>query len=130
VLWQIETHPELGKRLHFFEDAPDALLAQLYQAAAGVITPSEAEGFGLPLVEAVRLGKPVLCRDLAVFRELVHDGATYFSGSDPENLAACIGQWLSDISAGQAPLADPAKLSSWREATGRLLEIVRSVAEF
>ncbi len=130
VLWQIETHPELGKRLHFFEDASDAMLAQLYQAAAGVIIPSEAEGFGLPLVEAVRLGKPVLCRDLAVFRELVHDGATYFSGPDPENLAACIGQWLNDLSAGQAPLADPTKLPSWREATGRLLEIVRSVAEF
>ena len=53
-----------------------------------MLVPSEAEGSALPLVEAIHLERPVLCRDLQVLRELASDEVRYFDGLDAASLAA------------------------------------------
>jgi len=60
----------------------DAALAALIGGAAGLLCPSDAEGFGLPPVEAAALGVPVLCRDLPVYREVLGDIPVYLSETD------------------------------------------------
>ena len=65
---------------------------KVYEAASGVIMPSEAEGFGLAIIEGAHHGKPLILRDIPVSREIAGDHATYFSGLDPEPLADCIEQ--------------------------------------
>ena len=52
-------------------------LAALYRRAALVLQPSEAEGFGLPMAEAMACGAPLLVSDLPVLREVCGDVATY-----------------------------------------------------
>jgi glycosyltransferase involved in cell wall biosynthesis len=54
-----------------------ATLAHLYRNASLVLMPSEAEGFGLPVLEALACGAAVLASDLPVFREVARDAAFY-----------------------------------------------------
>lgn len=53
------------------------LLASLYRQASGVLLPTEAEGFGLPLVEALACGAPVIASDLPVLREVGMDAVLF-----------------------------------------------------
>jgi len=75
--WKVESlvdrlrgHLELGKRLHWFNDANDEILRALYRFSRGVILASKGEGCGLPLIEAAFFNKPVLARDIPVFKEI------------------------------------------------------------
>lgn len=91
---KLRRHPQAGQRLFWLEDVSDEYLAQLYGACSGVLVASRGEGFGLPLVEAVQHGKPVLAREIAVFQELKFAGITYFHGESANDLANAIGNWL------------------------------------
>lgn len=91
---QLRRHPQAGQRLFWLEDVSDEYLAQLYDACSGVLLASRGEGFGLPLVEAIQHGKPVLARQLAVFQELKLVGLTYFSGESADDLSTAIANWL------------------------------------
>src|SRR5690606_13967390 len=53
------------------------VIAALYRRAALVLLPSEREGFGLPVVEAMACGTPVVCTDIPVLREVGGDAAEY-----------------------------------------------------
>jgi glycosyltransferase involved in cell wall biosynthesis len=77
---QIEQARGLGvldaiRFIPFLEDR--RTLAALYRRAAIVLQPSEAEGFGIPLAEAMAVGAPLLVSDLAVLREVAGDAAVY-----------------------------------------------------
>ena len=56
----------------------DAMLQFLYQRAHCLIFPSLWEGFGLPVLEAMSLGCPVICSEISVFKELFGDAVKYF----------------------------------------------------
>src|SRR5258707_15211653 len=58
------------------------VLASVYRRAAVVLLPSDAEGFALPLVEAMACGRPVVASDLPVLREVGGDAAFYCSAPD------------------------------------------------
>ncbi|MEF3365950.1 glycosyltransferase family 1 protein [Methylocystis sp. 9N] len=121
VVAEMLAHPEFGRRIFWFDDADDAELAFLYDHAAALVFPSYAEGFGLPIVEAARRGRPVICSDIPVFREVGGDGALYFRVNDMEALAGAVGGFLDGARA-----ADPALIPrvSWREAAARVAEII------
>lgn len=93
---KLQTHPQAGKRLFWFEDASDEFLVNLYNASRGVLVASRAEGFGLPVIEAALHGKLVLARDLAVFREINLQNVTYFKSDESDSLALTIAQWLQN----------------------------------
>ena len=60
-----------------------------------LISPSEGEGFGLPLIEAAQHATPIIARDIPVFREVAGDHAFYFDGLEASALADAIHQWLA-----------------------------------
>ena len=114
LLERIARHPERGRRLHLIRDADDALLDQAYRRAAALIMASEAEGFGLPIVEAFQRGLAVICSDIPVFREVAATGARYFAPDDPAALAALLeappaplpaGHWLGWAESAAAMMA-------------------------
>lgn len=74
----------------------DATLAALYAGAAAFVFPSRYEGFGIPPLEAMAYGTPVLAADIAPVREVCGDAASYFAPDDPAALAALITQALSE----------------------------------
>jgi glycosyltransferase involved in cell wall biosynthesis len=58
------------------------VLAAVYRRAALVLQPSESEGFGLPVIEAMACGTPVIASDLAVMREVGGDAVRYCPVND------------------------------------------------
>jgi glycosyltransferase involved in cell wall biosynthesis len=71
----------------FLGFVPDAELAALYRQAAWFVFPSLYEGFGLPAVEAMANGCPVLAARAASIPEVCGDAALYFDAHDPASLA-------------------------------------------
>ncbi|NJS15528.1 MAG: glycosyltransferase family 4 protein [Sphingopyxis sp.] len=93
---RLKHHPEFGRRLFWTDRISDEALARLYFACTGMIFPSLAEGFGLPVVEALAHGKPVLARRLDVFEPLEKHGVTLFDVDiAPSALAGEIVRWLN-----------------------------------
>lgn len=71
-------------------------LAALYEQAQVVIFPSLYEGFGLPAVEALWAGTPLVCSDLPVLREVAGKGALFAPADRPDLLAAAVVRILED----------------------------------
>ncbi len=71
-----------------------ATIASLYRRAAVVIMPSEAEGFGLPVVEALACGSPVVASDIPVFREIGGDAVVYARLADTADWSRAIESLL------------------------------------
>jgi glycosyltransferase involved in cell wall biosynthesis len=76
----------------------DEELAGHLATARALLFPSHAEGYGLPLIEALGLGAPVIASDLPAFRELVADIPTYLSPLDSEGWEAAILDYSQDAS--------------------------------
>jgi glycosyltransferase involved in cell wall biosynthesis len=67
---------------------PDDHLAAIYSGARALVFPSDDEGFGLPTIEALACGTPVVATDIPVLREVLGDRATFVDGGDLEGLLA------------------------------------------
>ncbi len=87
---------------------PDETFAGILQGCRALIFPSLYEGFGLPIVEAMAAGKPVLCSESPVLREVAGDTAVFFDPRKPHEVCSAIEQLLDDpeletrlIAAGQ-----------------------------
>lgn len=87
-------------------------LEALYAVADLYVCPSLAEGFGLPVVDALRRGVPVLANDIPVLREVGGSAADFVDATDAAVLGAAIARHLA------AP-ADPARRRAGREWAGR-----------
>ena len=84
----------------------DAALASTYAAAAALVMPSLYEGFGLPAVEAMQMGIPVLCSDIPVLREVTGGYAEYVDATDTDALAQALREVPSmTVPAAAAPWA-------------------------
>lgn len=68
----------------------DRMLARLYREAAAFIYPSLYEGFGIPPLEAMALGCPVICSNTSSLPEVVGDAGEYFDPNSPEAMAAAM----------------------------------------
>jgi glycosyltransferase involved in cell wall biosynthesis len=66
---------------------PDNELGGLYKNSAGFVFPSLSEGFGLPGLEAMNCGTPVLASDITVFKEIYGENALYF---DPHDISSIV----------------------------------------
>lgn len=97
-----------GPRRHFEVQLPsapwmrtlgfltDCDLAVLYRSAVALVMPSTYEGFGLPVLEAMRLGAPVLCARASSLPEVAGDAAAWFDPHDEADLAAAITRVMAD----------------------------------
>ncbi len=76
----------------------DAELAELYRNADLFVFPSLYEGFGIPLLEAMSQGCPVVCSNTSSFPEVVGDAAVMFDPTDTESMTAAISSVLASDS--------------------------------
>ena len=83
--WGLD-HP----RVRLLGYVPDRDVPAILRAATVKVFPSKLEGFGLPLVEAMAAGTPVLAADTPVFREVGGDAVQFFPPDDPQTLAGLI----------------------------------------
>lgn len=131
--WRVESlvarlrgHAQAGKRLFWLERADDSQLVAMYQTASALLAPSEGEGFGLPLIEAAQYGRPIIARDLPVFKEVAGDHAFYFSGTDPEAMATAVERWLDLDRAGLAPSSTGMPWLTWSQSAKQLAGVAVS----
>jgi glycosyltransferase involved in cell wall biosynthesis len=90
---------------------PDAAMTRLLGQARALLLPSFAEGFGLPVVEALAQGVPVLCSDLPALREAGGGVPDYLGVSDHAAWHRAVIEYLTDSPPRQAQLA---RLAGWR----------------
>jgi glycosyltransferase involved in cell wall biosynthesis len=112
----------VSERVVLLEDVSDAELEALWAMTACAAFPAVAEGFGLPVLEAMRRGVPVACSDIAVLREVGGDAARYFDPNDARSAGAANAAALSDGGAAERGRARAAEFS-WERAAERTFEV-------
>lgn len=124
LIKKLKTHPQLGARLFWLDEASDEMLEALYRSCSALLAPSLGEGFGLPLIEAAQHGLPIIARRLRVFEEICSEHASYFEGETPQELADALRAWLALFAAGQAPVSTGLPWLSWSDSARKLLDCV------
>lgn len=125
---RIQNHPLLGEKLFWLTMVSDGLLTKLYANAKGVIVASESEGFGLPVAEAAFYGKPLLLRDIPVFREIARDQAFYFDGFDGQNLTRSLKlmeKYLMHNLSKECRKCPNISVLSWSESFNAFFKLLR-----
>lgn len=116
-------HPELGRRLFIHHDLNDIQLRAAIRHADASLLASSVEGFGLPLVESLALGVPVIASDIPVFREVGGDTALFFRCGSADALVAAIGAFERDPAPWRTRAA-AFRWPDWREAADTFLAAV------
>ena len=110
--WLDERLTRLGSRVERRFPVPEPELPALYQGARALLFPSYFEGFGLPALEAMACGVPVVAADATSLPEVIGDTGWLFAPHDSRELLRC----LEEASAGASQLA-PAALARARQFT-------------
>jgi glycosyltransferase involved in cell wall biosynthesis/SAM-dependent methyltransferase len=108
---------ELGKWVVFPGFIPDEPLSVLLQGCSALIFPSLYEGFGLPVLEAMAWGKPVLCSNSTSLPEIAGQAAFFFDPRRPKEIAAAIQKIITDPAAAEElSEAGSRRAASWGSA--------------
>lgn len=119
---EIRNHKELGKHFIFLEGISDEYLEKIYAASSVVLMASLAEGFGLSIIEGALHHKPLILRDIPVFREVAKDGAFYFNGNDAKDLAKAMEEWIDMYKKDEYPRSNSIEILTWDESAEKLAE--------
>ena len=108
----------------------DAQLPTLYTGAAAYVQPSVWEGFGLPVLEAMACGTPVMCSDTPALVEVTGPAAVHFPARDVTAMAAALSQVMGD-GALRCDLRrrghERVQAFSWRQTAEQTLAVYRAV---
>ena len=127
LMARIERTAEKSPGFHHFIGLPDAAIDFLYRHAFLTAFPTFMEGFGLPIVESLQRGTPVIASDIPVLREVGGDACVYFPPEDPEAFLQAVRALLEDPSA-EAALRGQVKTFvplSWEEAGAKIMEALK-----
>lgn len=120
----------LDPRVHFTDYVADEDLPSLYNLAELFVYPSRYEGFGLPPLEAMACGTPVVCSNAASLPEIIGDAALSVPPDDAEALAAAIRRVLADKALRakmRASGLERARSFTWEKTARRTAEIYERV---
>jgi len=122
----------LGTDVLFIGYVAEPDLPALFSAAASFVYPSYFEGFGLPVLEAMQCGTPVIAGNRTSIPEIAGDAALLFDPFDSQALAAALAQVMDDgelrASLRKRGLARAAQFS-WQDTARRTLKVYESLAE-
>lgn len=120
----------LTERVRFLHDVPDEDLPGLYNAASLLATPSFYEGFGLPALEAMACGTPVVVAERASLPEVAGDAGLLVNPDDPDDVARALTRVLTDeplqARMRELGLAQAARFT-WEETARKTLAVYRRV---
>jgi len=123
---------ELGveKRVHFLDYVTDAQLAYLYAKACAFVFPSFIEGFGMPVLEAMNAGLPVITSKQGALAEIAGNAALLVDPRSPEDIAAAMSRIAGDFQLRENLKKKGflrAAQFSWQKTATEILEIVGEV---
>jgi len=126
----VERMDQLKGRVHYLGYLNDEELANLYRGASCLVLPSFYEGFGLPPLEAMACGCPVIVSNVASLPEVCGDAGYYVDPYRVESIAEGIYQVLTDESLRQSFIQkglERAKLFSWEKSAKEHLKVFEEV---
>ncbi len=118
------------KGVIFLEFVPDSDLALLYRNALCFVLRSLYEGFGLPILEAMRYGCPVVTSNVSSLPEAAGDAAVYIDPNNTEDIAQKLKLVISDLKLREELIEKGKKQVqkfSWEKAAKETLEILKGV---
>jgi glycosyltransferase involved in cell wall biosynthesis len=116
--------------LQFHDGVTDTEYAELLENAHALVHASLDEGFGIPLVEAMSVGTPIVVSDIPIFREIGGAAGIYADPHDPAAFAAAVrtldddAVWLARSKAAR----EEARRFDWDRSADVLYEVLRRVA--
>jgi alpha-1,3-rhamnosyl/mannosyltransferase len=117
-------------RVRWLGPVADADLPALYATATVFVLPSQYEGFGLPVLEAMACGAPVACSNTSSLPEIAGDAALMFDPYDVDAMAGAIGRMLENrtmrVRLVQAGLEQAARFT-WQRTAAQTLAVYRKV---
>lgn len=114
VVDMLERCPGLVGHVEELGGCPDARLAALLRGSRALLMPSFAEGYGMPVAEALSVGTPVICSDLAALREVGGAVPDYLDPLDGTGWQAAV---LDHAAQGPMHRAQQARLPQWHNPT-------------
>ena len=117
----------IAGRVDFRGHVPQEELAALYRGAACLVFPSRYEGFGLPMVEAMASGTPVVATTAGALPEVAGGAAILVEERNPVALAGGIERAIADRERLVAAGLERARQFTWAETARRTLEVYRSL---
>lgn len=131
-----ESLPQLARelgvkdRVRFLGYVTDSQLAYLYSKARALVFPSFIEGFGMPVLEAMHAGLPVITSNRGALAEVAGDAALLVDPARPEDIATAMRRIAADVSLCKA-LREKGMLRaaefSWRKTARGILEVMENV---
>lgn len=128
---ELLAHAPKQAQIVFHGGVSDEQYHQLLMSAHALVTASKSEGFGLPVIEAMQAGAPVICSDIPIFKEITDGAALYFPPDDAATFATQV-RALEDtkqrthyIEKGQRR----ANAYSWAQSAEQLVSVATGLAD-
>lgn len=119
---------DLPTNVEVFDKCNDSQLASLYLRAKALLNPSIYEGFGIPIVEAMASGCPLIISDIQVFKEIAADGAIYFNPNSLMSLKNAFNTFLSKSQEEVTLIIQSnftrSKEFTWERSAKKLLDLI------
>jgi glycosyltransferase involved in cell wall biosynthesis len=121
----------LSGRVYLLSDTDDDQLCQLYNRASAFIYPSLFEGFGIPLLEAMACGCPIVASRIPSTLEVAKECPIYFEPTEPDDLVRAFDLAISEGRDSERVRAglQAVRRYSWDETARQTLEVYRAVSK-
>ena len=128
----VEIAQKLGvaNQLMLLGNVSDEVKYWLFQHCLAFVFPSLSEGFGLPVVEAMSIGKPVFLSNLTSLPEVGGDAAYYWQNTDPTHLQAVFEQGMTDYQANatkKEAIQRQARRFTWQKAAEKYILLYKNM---
>jgi glycosyltransferase involved in cell wall biosynthesis len=119
----------VADRVRLWNGASDEEYVELLATATASVSASKAEGFGLPMLEAMSSGVPFIGTDMPVFREVGGDAALYFDPDSPEQFATRVRSVEDPATRARLVASGHARAAefNWERSAATLYEVMRGL---
>ena len=118
--------------IEYIDDVSDEQLTKLYSNAKMLVFPSFYEGFGLPPLEAMSCGCPVVISNIPVLRELYENSALYINPYSVEDIKNTISNLLNDNNLSNSLVKrglEQSKKYSWKKSGNQIIHLIEDVSK-